>query len=278
MRSKEVSKLLEQVREQKPLIHNITNVVVTNFTANGILSMGASPVMANAVQEAADMASAADALVLNIGTLNEGQVESMMLAGKQANEKGIPVVLDPVGAGATTYRTETARNLLEQLNITLLRGNEAEVSAIAGLDSDIRGVDASGRERDLGAIAGHAAKTLNIPVAVTGAKDAVTDGTNLYTIYNGHSMLTKITGTGCLASAVTAAFLTVSGSVAEGAAAALGYYGVAAERAEGFASMEGPGTFQMELLNALYHSGEMDFKQQLHIEKEVLDRGGSGNE
>ncbi|SDI20363.1 hydroxyethylthiazole kinase [Alteribacillus bidgolensis] len=278
MRSKEASKLLEQVREQKPLIHNITNVVVTNFTANGILSMGAAPVMANAVQEAADMASAADALVLNIGTLNDAQIEAMMLAGKAANEKGIPIVLDPVGAGATAYRTETARKLLEQLDITLLRGNAAEVSEIAGLESDIRGVDASGGEKNMEAIASHAAKTLNIAVAVTGAKDAVADNKCLYSINNGHSMLTRITGTGCLASAVIAAFLTVTEKTASGAAAALGYYGIAAERAEGFASMQGPGTFQIELLNALYHVGEMDFKQQLNIEKEILDRGGSTHE
>ncbi|RSL29851.1 hydroxyethylthiazole kinase [Salibacterium salarium] len=266
MKAKEVKNLLEKVGNQKPLIHNITNVVVTNFNANGILAMGASPVMANAVEEAADMAAAADALVLNIGTLDSAQVEAVYLAGRAANKKGIPVVLDPVGAGATPYRTNTVRELVENLDITLLRGNAGEVSAISGIDSEIKGVDAAGGDKDTKKIAEHASFELGIPVAVTGPIDAVTDGTSVYQINNGHSMMSRITGTGCLASAVAAAFLSQSNDILSGAAAALGYYGVAAERAEGFSSMQGPGTFQAELLNALYNVGEMDLRQKLNIQ------------
>ncbi|WP_240377403.1 hydroxyethylthiazole kinase [Bacillus piscicola] len=274
MESKAVSRLLDRIRNRKPLIHNITNSVVTNFTANGILALGASPVMANAVEEAADMAANANALVLNIGTLDADQVEAMLAAGKAANEKGIPVILDPVGAGATDYRTETVHALLEKLKITIARGNAAEVAAIAGLESDIRGVDAAGAGQNIEAIAVHAAKRLLLPVAVTGPIDTVTDGTTIYNVKNGHSLLTRVTGTGCLASAVIAAFLAVTDDTLEGASAALGFYGVAAERAEGYASMEGPGTFQIELLNALYHVGELELKQTVTIKKSVSDWEG----
>ncbi|SFE79456.1 hydroxyethylthiazole kinase [Alteribacillus iranensis] len=273
MESKEVSAFLEAVRERAPLIHNITNTVVSNFNANGLLALGASPVMANAVEEAADMALNSDALVLNIGTLEASQVEAMHLAGKAANEKGIPVVLDPVGAGATSYRTQTVHELLKDIKISILRGNAAEIAAVAGLQSQIKGVDSAVDNKDTVRIALEAFQALQVPVAVTGPKDAITDGDTIYTVENGHSMLTRITGSGCLSSAIIAAFLTVSPNTLEGAAAALGFYGVSAERAEGYASMQGPGTFQVELLNALYHVGEMEMKQQINIYKEVRTEG-----
>ncbi|MGY4691244.1 hydroxyethylthiazole kinase [Salibacterium sp. K-3] len=267
MKAKEVGAFLDQVRNQKPLIYNITNKVVAGFNANGLLAVGASPVMADAPDEAADMAAAADALVLNIGTLHPEQVESMYTAGRAASQKGIPVVLDPVGAGATPYRTNTARDLLRQLDVTLLRGNVGEISAIAGLDSEMKGVDVSGTNKDTAVIAEYAADTLGLPAAVTGPVDAVSNGRDTYHIYNGHSMMARITGSGCLASAVAASFLTASEDVVKGAAAALGFYGTAAERAEGFAANQGPGTFQIELLNALYHVGELDLRQSLHMKQ-----------
>ncbi|MFZ4454488.1 hydroxyethylthiazole kinase [Salibacterium aidingense] len=265
MKAKEVTELLERVRTNQPLIYNITNIVVANFNANGILSMGASPVMANAVEEAEDMAMAADALVLNIGTLERAQVESMKRAGKAANQKGIPVVLDPVGAGATPYRTNTAKDLLQLLDISLLRGNAGEISTIAGLDSEMKGVDSAGVDKDTKRIAEYAARKLDVPTAVTGPVDAVSDGSSTYTIFNGHSIMARVTGTGCLASAVAASFLSQADNVLEGTAAALGYYGIAAERAEGFTAGQGPGTFQAELLNGLYQVGEMDLRQNVEI-------------
>lgn len=267
---KKVYKILHEMRTAKPLIHNITNVVVTNFTANGLLAAGASPVMANAKEEAADMAAAADALVLNIGTLNPLQVESMLLAGAAANKKGIPVVLDPVGAGATAYRTDTARRLLKEIDISLIRGNAGEIAAVAGLESTTRGVDSGSSQTTTAETAERAFQALKLPVVVTGAIDAVTDGKDMYRIHNGHSMMTRVTGSGCLLSSLIGSFLTVTDDVAYGAAAALGYYGVAAEKAGGFASMRGPGTFQVELLNALYHVGDMDIRQQLTLKKEAL--------
>ncbi|MFD2705959.1 hydroxyethylthiazole kinase [Salibacterium lacus] len=267
MKAKEAASYLEQVRTRNPLIYNITNTVVANFNANGLLAVGASPVMADAPEEAADMAWAADALVLNIGTLHPEQVESMFAAGRAASQKGIPIVLDPVGAGATPYRTNTARELLKELDVTLLRGNAGEVSAITGLESEMKGVDVSGDQKDTAVIAEHAADVLGTPVAVTGPVDAVSDGQETYQVHNGHSMMAKITGTGCLASAVAASFLTVSDHVVHGAAAALGFYGTAAERAEGFAANQGPGTFQVELLNALYHVGDLDLRQSLNMKR-----------
>ncbi|MED4973982.1 hydroxyethylthiazole kinase, partial [Geobacillus thermoleovorans] len=124
----EWAELLERVREENPLVHNITNVVVTNWTANGLLALGASPVMAYAKEEVGEMAKLAGALVLNIGTLNDKEVEAMLVAGQAANEAGVPVIFDPVGAGATRYRTETARRIAEQVKLAVIRGNAAEIA------------------------------------------------------------------------------------------------------------------------------------------------------
>ncbi|MFP3324828.1 hydroxyethylthiazole kinase, partial [Planococcus sp. SIMBA_160] len=144
------SNLLEKVRANNPLVHNITNQVVTNFTANGLLALGASPVMANAKEEVAEMAQLADALVLNIGTLTKDTVEAMVIAGQAANEKGVPVLLDPVGVGATTFRTRTAKQLLQQVKISVVRGNAAEIAHLLGVDGwQSKGVDAKETNGDV---------------------------------------------------------------------------------------------------------------------------------
>jgi hydroxyethylthiazole kinase len=243
---------LEQVRQVNPLVHNITNVVVTNFTANGLLALGASPVMAYAKEEVADMAKIAGALVLNMGTLDETVVHSMHVAGRSANEHGVPVVFDPVGAGATPYRTETARRMMKEVRVTILRGNAAEVSNVIDEAWAIKGVDASGGDGDAGALARRAALALGCTVAVTGKDDYVSDGTLTYKISNGTSLLTKVTGTGCLLTSIIGAFAAVVKNPAEAAVAALAYYGVAAETAVAISGPDQPGTFQTELLNQLY--------------------------
>jgi hydroxyethylthiazole kinase len=265
----EAGAILEQVRSANPLVHNITNVVVTNFTANGLLAMGASPVMAYAPEEAGEMAGVAGALVLNIGTLDEAVVESMLIAGKAANERNVPVVLDPVGAGATAYRTRTARKLIEELNIAVVRGNAAEIANIAGRNWDIKGVDGGQGEGDMAELAIMAAKQFNSVVVITGKEDVVTDGKRVYIIKNGHSLLTKVTGAGCLLSSVIGAFLAVENNHVSAAAAALAFYGVAAERAAGLAGGEGPGTFQVQLLNSLSFVSSKDIN-----EKAVIMNGG----
>lgn len=252
MNNKRIAALLEEVRTQAPLIHNITNVVVTNFTANGLLALGASPVMAYAKEEVADMARISNALVLNMGTLTSSTVESMIIAGKSANEHGVPVVFDPVGAGATPYRLETARRITDVLNISIIRANAAEIANLIGEAGEIKGVDAGKQEGDLVSLAQSAANKLETVIVMTGKTDIITDGKVTYKVHNGHEMLTKVTGTGCLLTSVTGAFAGVHGDLIEAALAAVVAYGVAAETAFQLIKEMGPGSFQIEFLNQLY--------------------------
>ncbi|WNS45658.1 hydroxyethylthiazole kinase [Paenibacillus sp. MMS20-IR301] len=243
---------ITKVRQANPLVHNITNIVVANFTANGLLALGASPFMADAPEEVADVAAMSGAVVLNIGTLNEAAIAAMITAGQAANRHKVPLVLDPVGAGATPYRTEVTAKLLEVLQLTALRGNVAEVANVAGEQWSSKGVDAGEGEGDVIALAVKAARKLNCVVIITGKEDIISDGTRTYIASNGHSILTKVTGTGCLLSAVVGAFLAVSGGDAlEAAAEALSFYGVAAELAAEAAEGQGPGSFQTGFLNQL---------------------------
>jgi hydroxyethylthiazole kinase len=251
MEKQVVSTLLQKVREQNPLVHNITNVVVTNFTANGLLSLGASPVMAYAIEETADMASIAGALVLNIGTLNETEVQSMIIAGKSANRHGVPVIFDPVGAGATNYRTETAKKIIREVNVSAIRGNAAEIANVVDRKWTIKGVDAGGIQGDVTELAISAARELNTVVIITGKDDVITDGATTYVGHNGHPLLTKVTGTGCLLSSVIGAFSAVDKNLLAAACSAVTVYGIAAELAAEKTAGRGPGTFQCEFLNEL---------------------------
>jgi hydroxyethylthiazole kinase len=240
---------LRELRERKPLIHQITNYVVMNETANATLSLGALPVMAHAPQEVEEMAAAAGALVLNIGTLSEHWIEAMLLAGKAT---GGPIVLDPVGAGATRYRTETAKRLLDELPIAVVRGNAAEISTLAGWKAEIRGVEAMGAPASGLELATAAARALGTVAAVTGPTDHVSDGERVLGVSNGHELLGTVSGTGCMSTAVTGAFLAVKpGAPVEAAAEALAAFGVAGEDAARQAN--GPGTFHAALYDALYN-------------------------
>lgn len=158
MNMEDAARGIELVRKQKPLVHNMTNNVVTNFTANGLLALGASPVMAYAREEAADMAKIAGALVLNIGTLSRESVEAMIIAGKSANEHGVPVIFDPVGAGATPFRTESAQAIMRKVKVSAVRGNAAEIANTLGEDWLIKGVDAGEESGDRTELAKKAAK------------------------------------------------------------------------------------------------------------------------
>jgi hydroxyethylthiazole kinase len=240
---------LRAIREQKPLVHQITNYVVMNETANATLALGALPVMAHAPQEVEEMAAMAGALVLNIGTLSEHWVEAMLLAGRSANGAGVPIVLDPVGAGATRYRTETSRRLLEELEIAVVRGNAAEIATLAGQEAEIRGVESVGAAATAD-LAQAAARALGSVAAVTGPVDHVSDGERHYAIGNGHELLGSVTGTGCMATAMTGCFLAVRREAPlEAAAEALVAFGVAAEDAA--AGAKGPGTFHAALYDGL---------------------------
>ncbi|PRO66139.1 hydroxyethylthiazole kinase [Alkalicoccus urumqiensis] len=243
-----VKQQVERLRSRKPLIYNITNVVVTNFTANGLYALGASPVMGYAAEEAEELASAADALVLNIGTLTAPQVEVMLTAGRAANKAGTPVILDPVGAGATTYRTEVTHRLLRELDIALIRGNAGEISSLLSEDTDVKGVDGSeGREIS----AAEAARSLKTVVCVTGRIDQVSDGSVLYHVHGGTPALTDVTGTGCLLTSCIAAFISADGENAAQAAAACAYYSACAKEAERTQPFSGPGSFQQRFLDML---------------------------
>jgi hydroxyethylthiazole kinase len=262
-----ISQTLIKVREVNPLVHNITNTVVTNFTANGLLAMGASPVMAFAVEEVADMAKIAGALVLNIGTLTSSVVDAMIIAGKSANENGVPVILDPVGAGATPYRTETAKRILREVKISVLRGNASEIANVAGYQTETKGVDAGQVQGNTIELAIQTAKTFKTVVVITGKEDIVSDGTETYMVRNGHPILTKVTGTGCLLSSMIGAFSAVEKNFVKAAVAALTFYGVTAEIAASKTIDKGTGSFQIELLDKLSEVSENEITQFGNFEK-----------
>jgi hydroxyethylthiazole kinase len=240
---------LRKLRERKPLVHRITNYVVMNETANATLALGALPVMAHAREEVEEMIELAGALVLNIGTLSPHWVEAMLAAGKAANAAGVPVVLDPVGAGATRYRTDTARRLLEQVDVAVLRGNHGEVATLVGVEAEVRGVESMGAGGEPAELARAAARKLGLVASVTGPVDHVSDGERVLAVANGHELLASVTGTGCMASAITGCFLAAKQDRFEAAAEALAAFGVAAEDAAGEA--RGPGSFHVGLYDAL---------------------------
>ena len=239
---------LRTMREQKPLVHQITNYVVMNETANATLAIGALPVMAHAVEEVEEMVRIASSLVINIGTLSERWVEAMLLAGRAAT---VPVVLDPVGVGATTYRTETAWQILDEVSVTVLRGNAGEVATLVGAEAEVRGVESIGAGMEPAGLAREAARRLGLVASVTGPVDHVSDGERVLAVANGDALLATVTGTGCMSSALTGCFLAAKrGEPLEAAAEALAAFGVAAEDAA--VGAEGPGTFHARLYDALY--------------------------
>jgi len=241
---------LRRLRESKPLVHQITNYVVMNETANATLALGALPVMAHAREEVEEMAAIASALVLNIGTLSPHWVDAMVAAGRVANERGIPVVLDPVGVGATRYRTETAHRILEEVRIAVLRGNAGEVATLVGVEAEVRGVESIEAGDEGARLAADAGRALGLVAAVTGPVDHVSDGERSVAVENGDPMLATITGTGCISSALTGCFLAVNaGRPLEAAAEALVALGVAGEDAAREA--QGPGSFHVRLYDAL---------------------------
>jgi hydroxyethylthiazole kinase len=259
--------LLERVRERNPLVHNITNVVVTNFTANGLLAIGASPVMAYAMEEVAEMVSHASSLVVNIGTLNAQTVEAIILAGKAANKLEVPVIFDPVGAGATSYRTETAQRIMIEVKVSIIRGNAAEIANVIGESWEIKGVDAGTTKGNIIDLAITAAKKLKTLVVITGKEDVVTDGTSTYLVGNGHPLLTKVTGTGCLLTSVIGAYSGVEKDLMLASVAALTFYGIAAEKAASQTAEYGPGSFQIEFLNQLSKVSSNDVSQKALFNK-----------
>ena len=241
--------LLAAVRSHRPLVHHITNSVTINDCANITISAGAAPVMAEAPEEVAEMVSAAGALVLNIGTLSQGQVDAMLIAGRRANVLGIPVILDPVGAGATRFRTETAWRLLDSLDVAVLKGNAGEIGVLAGTGGSVRGVDSGGIAGDPVETVRECARATGTVVAMTGPVDVVADDRRVFLVGNGNPMMDRLSGTGCMAASVTGAFAAIADDYAVSSAAALAAFGLAGERAA--AGARGPYSFRTALFDEL---------------------------
>ncbi len=243
---------LQRLRERSPLTHCITNIVVTGFTANVLLAIGASPAMVIAAEESADFAAVADALLINVGTITPADAVGMTVAARSAHAAGTPWVLDPVAAGALRYRTEFVGTLLEH-QPTVIRGNGSEILALAGVAEGGKGVDSTAASDDAIAGAQELASATGAVVAVSGEVDYVTDGSTVVAVPGGDVLMTKVTGTGCALGAVMASFLAVSGSPLDAVVAASAVFAAAGERAA--SESRGPGSLAAALLDNLYLIG-----------------------
>ncbi len=250
----QLKEVFEALQNKRALIHHITNYVTVNDCANVVLAIGASPIMADEISEVEEMVSICNALVLNIGTSNERTIASMLKAGKTANAKGIPVVLDPVGVGATTFRRQSVEKLMEAISFSVIRGNMAEIKTIAGLEAKSAGVDSLEEESDGAKIAFTLAKKLGCVIAITGKIDIVSDGMSTYALENGNVALTKLTGTGCMSTSLIGSFLGASNNSLASAIAGILTMSIAGEVAD---KSKGMDTFHTSLLDAI---SQMDAK------------------
>ncbi|GAB6175969.1 hydroxyethylthiazole kinase [Desulfobaculum senezii] len=262
-----------RVRERGPLVHNITNFVVMNTTANALLAVGASPIMAHAPEEMADLVGIVDALVLNIGTLSRPWLDSMQCAGEQALSRGIPVVLDPVGAGASRLRTQAARELTEQVRPAVLRGNASEILVLADAlgvhpagaeEGATKGVDSTQETLAAAPVAMALARQTGAVVCVSGEKDVITDGEAQCIVHGGHALMPRVTGLGCTATSLVGAYAALGGTPLEAAVDAMAVMSTAGSMAAQRA--EGPGTMQVHFLDALYTLTEADLSAHVRLE------------
>ncbi|MEE9910330.1 MAG: hydroxyethylthiazole kinase [Deltaproteobacteria bacterium] len=265
MTAAEIFKSVEDIRAKSPLIHNITNYVVMNNTANALLAIGASPVMIHAEEEVEEMAAMASALVINIGTMSSPWVRAMFKAFAMAAGKGVPVVIDPVGAGATRYRTETIRELISAGRPTIIRGNASEIMALTDDRLITRGVDSTAASNEALYAARHISEKHQCAVCISGAIDYIVAGKRVVKIANGHPLMTRVTGLGCTASAICGAFAAVEKDALTAAAGAMAVMGIAGEMAAEKAA--GPGSLQMQFLDVLYQLAARDIAKRLKMEE-----------
>src|SRR3989344_9094642 len=263
--NKMISETFEKVRHNKPLVHHITNWVTIYDCANMTRAFGALPVMAHAKEESGDMAAIASSLVLNIGTLTPELIDSMIIAGKSANKKGIPVVLDAVGVGATKLRDNEALRLLKEIRIDIIKGNSSEIAKLAGMNVTTRGVESTKVDADLNAVAKILADKYRCTVVITGKQDIVTDGKKVYIISNGHAMMGSMVGTGCMAASIIGAFAGVEKNYAKAAACALACYGIAGELAA--AKSQGPGSFHEHFYDEVYNLNSDKIEKMANVEE-----------
>ena len=255
---------IQKIRAESPLVHNITNYVVMNTTANALLALGASPVMAHAQEEVEEMASLAKALVINIGTLSAAWIDSMMKAGRAARQKGIPIVLDPVGSGATRFRTETVQSLLRTAPPAIVRGNASEIRSLVLAEQSTKGVESVHASEETLEAAQSLSAAFGGVVSVSGRTDLIVKNDRTVRVLNGHPLMSRITGMGCTATALTAAFAAVNPSHFIAAANAMALMGIAGEMAAERSA--GPASFEMHFLDALYGIRESDIEQRLKLE------------
>ena len=241
--------ILNEIRNNSPLVHNITNYVVMNNTANALLSVGASPVMAHSLDEVEDIISISSSLVINMGTLSELWIDSMIKAGKKANQLKKPIVFDPVGVGASSYRTEVAKEIIEKTSPCIIRGNASEIMVLAQLSSVTKGVDSTAKTVEAldGAI--QLSKELNNTVVVSGETDYIVTRNKVSSVNNGREIMSKVTGMGCTATSLIGASVAVEDDVHEAAGFSMALMGVAGEIAE--SKSNGPGSFQISFLDTL---------------------------
>ena len=246
-----LSAAIAAVRTKSPLVHNITNYVVMNNSANALLAVGASPVMAHWVSEMEEMTAIAGALVINIGTLDADWIEGMKAAGLAACRRGTPIVLDPVGAGATSQRTNAAWELIDLCHPTVIRGNGSEIMALVDANVKSKGVDSSASSDDALAAARRLAADTGAIVVISGETDYITNGEDVFTVEGGHPIMTAVTGMGCTSTALVGAFAAVEPDPMVAATAAMAVMSLAGERAAEKA--HGNGSMQVHFLDELYN-------------------------
>lgn len=250
----EVSRLLPIIKERKPLVHHITNFVTINDCANITLAIGGSPIMAYDESEVEEVVAMSSSLVLNIGTLSKDSVNSMILAGKKANELKVPVILDPVGVGATTLRSQAVNHILDNVKVSVLKGNMSEIKFLSGLEVSTRGVDSIASDEGCTEVAEKLASKLGCIVAITGKKDILSDGNKTFYINNGHEILSKVTGTGCMTSSLIASYCGVTSDYLIGAIGGVVSMGIAGEIAfKSLKCSEGLGSFKVNLFDTIYN-------------------------
>ncbi|WP_406241949.1 hydroxyethylthiazole kinase [Tissierella carlieri] len=261
--------LLREVRIKNPLIHNITNYVTVNDCANAILAIGASPIMADDVAEVEEIVSISSALVINIGTLNQRTITSMIIAGKKANELHIPVVLDPVGAGASSLRNKATQEILSEVKIDVIRGNLSEISFVAGLSVSTKGVDTSKADErnDAEAIAKSVANKYSCVVGITGQVDIISDGIRVAKVANGHKLLSKVTGTGCMISALAGSFCGITKDHYTATVTGITAMGIAGEISFEKTREMGTGSFHIGIIDTLSNMDSTYFVERAKIDE-----------
>lgn len=258
--------LFAKVKNRHPLIHHITNNVTINDCANVTLAIGASPVMATSLKEVKNMAGLADALVINIGTITDEIFSSMIEAGLAANEKGIPIVFDPVGVGATPYRTAKAVELLKKVKVSIIRGNASEVYALIGGEAETRGVDAGSVTVSKQDLALKASQQLQAITVISGDMDVISNGTETVQIANGDIWLTRITGTGCMTTSLIASFAGVTDDLFSAAVTGMSVMSLAGELAKkSITETDGIGTYRMKLMDEIFLMNEEKWEEGVRL-------------